>query len=150
MDAQKIVHDQNDAGVAPLAQASFGPEATTTRELTVGVDHGLHARPSRLIVRLTTYFLDIACGERAFITRDGETVRADSIMGVLALGAGPGSKLHLEVRAPAAKALPYLDTLENLLRAKVPEEDILHDDRAARLGITDPQLLEALRSNLNG
>ena len=80
-----------------------------TRDLVITNKLGIHARPAALFARLAGRFhADI------FIEKDGETVNGKSIMGLLMLAAGPGSKLTLH--ADGADASQALNELEGLLR----------------------------------
>lgn len=90
---------------------------TMTRVLTVINRPGMHARPAANLARTATKFkCDI------FIEKDGETVNAKSIMGLMMLAAGPGTKLT--VHATGADAAQALDELEALAKNKfgVPED----------------------------
>jgi phosphocarrier protein HPr len=82
---------------------------TLTRELHILNKAGIHARPAAMFVRLASKFQsDI------FVIKDGEKVNGKSIMGLLMLAAGPGSRLHLEVVGPdAEKALCEIEALIN-------------------------------------
>ena len=60
---------------------------------------GLHARASAKFVKLASEFdADIR------VTRDGVTVNALSIMGLLTLGAGNGCGLNIDAEGPDAEA----------------------------------------------
>ncbi len=78
---------------------------------TVGIcnQRGLHARASAKFVKLaTTFESDIR------VTRDGVTVNALSIMGLLMLGAGNGCDVRIEAEGPdAAEAVEALADLVN-------------------------------------
>ncbi len=61
------------------------------KEVTIKNETGLHARPATLFVKKASSFsADIE------ITKDDKTVNAKSIMGVMSLGAGKGSKVKLK------------------------------------------------------
>ncbi len=51
---------------------------------------GIHARPSASFVKLAGRF---QCD--VFIEKDGETINGKSIMGLLMLAAGPGSRMRI-------------------------------------------------------
>lgn len=60
---------------------------------------GLHARASAKFVRCAVQFdADI------LVSRDGQSVAGTSIMGLLALGAGPGSQIGISAEGPEAAA----------------------------------------------
>jgi phosphocarrier protein HPr len=60
---------------------------------------GLHARASAKFVKCAeTFDADVQ------VTRDGQTVGATSIMGLMMLAAGPGSTLDIVAQGPDAEA----------------------------------------------
>ena len=82
-------------------------EMTVTRELVVSNKIGIHARPAAMFVKIANRF---DC--EIFVEKDGEKVNGKSIMGLLMLAAGPGSKLNVEANgADAARAVAELDAL---------------------------------------
>src|SRR5579872_4564812 len=86
-----------------------------TKELTVINKLGIHARPAAMFVKTANRF---ACD--IFVEKDGEKINGKSIMGLMMLAAGPGSKVTLHVRgndAPAAIA-----ELEALVKRKFDED----------------------------
>ena len=87
----------------------------TTKEFLVLNKLGIHARPAAMFVKTANRFTcDI------FVEKDGEKVNGKSIMGLMMLAAGPGSKLTVHVSGPdAAKALAEI---ENLIKRKFDEE----------------------------
>ena len=90
-------------------------ETALTKELLVSNKLGIHARPAALFVKTANRFqCDI------FVEKDGEKVNGKSIMGLMMLAAGPGSKLIVHAIGPdASKALVEI---ENLLKRKFDEE----------------------------
>ena len=60
-----------------------------TKEFLVSNKLGIHARPAAMFVKTANRF---ACD--IFVEKDGEKVNGKSIMGLMMLAAGPGSKLH--------------------------------------------------------
>ncbi len=70
--------------------ANYGDKTTQSRDVTVQNRQGIHARPSASFVKLASQF---TCD--VFIEKDGETINGKSIMGLLMLAAGPGSKLRI-------------------------------------------------------
>jgi phosphocarrier protein len=66
------------------------------REVEIVNKLGLHARASAKLTQLAAKY---AC--EVFIERNGRKVNAKSIMGVMMLAAGKGSKLLLETSGPA-------------------------------------------------
>ena len=89
--------------------------AVLTKELTVINKLGIHARPAAMFVKIANRFrCDI------FVEKDGEKVNGKSIMGLMMLAAGPGSKLI--VHAQGADAYQAIAELEALLQRKFDEE----------------------------
>ena len=61
-----------------------------TQELTIVNKLGIHARPAAIFVKTANRF---ACD--IFVEKDGEKINGKSIMGLMMLAAGPGSKLTI-------------------------------------------------------
>jgi phosphocarrier protein HPr len=77
------------------------------KEMVVTNKLGVHARPAALFVRTANRF---SC--EILVSKDGETVNGKSIMGMMMLAAGPGSKLQVQARGlDADKALGELEAL---------------------------------------
>lgn len=70
--------------------AGTGETTTRYRDVTVQNRQGIHARPSASFVKLASQF---SCD--VFIEKDGETINGKSIMGLLMLAAGPGSRMRI-------------------------------------------------------
>jgi phosphocarrier protein len=78
-------------------------------EVVVTNKNGIHARPSSQFVKLASRF---ACD--VFLEKDGEAINGKSIMGLLMLAAGPGSKLTIVCAGDKAdQALAELVALVN-------------------------------------
>ncbi len=78
-------------------------------------ERGLHARASAKFVKAAAQFQ-----ARVTVSRDGQTVDAQSIMGLMMLGAGPGSVLDIVAEGPDAE--DALATLERLIQDRFDEE----------------------------
>ena len=85
------------------------------KELTVVNKLGIHARPAALFVKTANRF---ACD--ILVEKDGETVNGKSIMGLMMLAAGPGSKLRIHVKGKDAPAAML--EIESLLKRKFDED----------------------------
>ena len=86
-----------------------------TKELIVINKLGIHARPAALFVKTANRF---EC--EIFVEKDGEKVNGKSIMGLMMLAAGPGSRLIVEADGhDAAKAVVEI---ELLIKRKFDEE----------------------------
>ena len=87
-----------------------------SRELPIVNRKGLHARATAKFVQCVDRFdADVK------VTRCGETVGGDSIMGILTLGAGPGSTIT--VSASGAQAREVLDALADLVSSRFGEDE---------------------------
>src|SRR3979411_2614913 len=76
---------------------------------------GLHARPAAMFVRIASRY---RC--EVWVDKEGEEVNGKSIMGLMMLAAGQGSKLHIRCEGPdAAKAMKEL---EELIKARFNED----------------------------
>ena len=86
-----------------------------TKELIVLNKLGIHARPAALFVKTANRFdCDV------FVEKDGEKVNGKSIMGLMMLAAGPGSRLMIEAEGhDAPKAVVEI---ELLIKRKFDEE----------------------------
>ena len=88
---------------------------TARRTVEIINKRGLHARASAKFVKLAADF-----DAEVTVSRDGQSVDARSIMGLMMLGAGPGSTLELAAEGPEAAAA--LDALADLVKARFEEE----------------------------
>lgn len=86
-----------------------------SREFVVTNKLGVHARPAALFVKTANRF---DC--EIYVEKDGEVVNGKSIMGIMMLAAGPGSRLH--VRARGQDAAQALVELEALVKRKFDED----------------------------
>jgi phosphocarrier protein HPr len=86
-----------------------------TKELVVINKLGVHARPAAMFVKIANRF---RC--EILVEKEGEKVNGKSIMGLMMLAAGPGSKL--KVHANGHDAHQALVELEALLKRKFDEE----------------------------
>ena len=86
------------------------------RDLHIVNRKGLHARATAKFVQCVERF-----DAEIKVTRCGETVGGDSIMGILMLGAGLGSTIT--VTALGAQAIEALDALEALVANRFNEDE---------------------------
>ena len=91
------------------------PDKPWVKELVVTNKLGIHARPAAMFVKTASRF---AC--EIFVEKDGERINGKSIMGLMMLAAGPGSKLT--VHAEGGDASQALLELEALVKRKFDEE----------------------------
>ncbi len=85
-----------------------------TKELVVQNKMGIHARPAAMIVRITNKFKS-----EVFVEKDEEQVNGKSIMGLMMLAAGKGSKVKFIVTGEDAAAM--VAELEALFTRKFDE-----------------------------
>jgi phosphocarrier protein len=76
---------------------------------------GLHARPAAMFVRIASRYRS-----EVWVSKEGEEVNGKSIMGLMMLAAGQGSKLHLRCEGPDADKA--LEELEGLINSKFNED----------------------------
>jgi phosphocarrier protein HPr len=97
------------------AARKTGEDLRITKELVVTNKLGIHARPAAMFVKIANRFeCDI------FVEKDGERVNGKSIMGLMMLAAGPGSKLL--VCAEGEDAARAVVELEGLIKRKFDED----------------------------
>ena len=89
---------------------------TARRTVEIVNKRGLHARASAKFVKLAADY-----DAEVTVTRDGQSVDARSIMGLMMLGAGPGSMLELAAEGGEAEAA--LDALSELIAARFEEDE---------------------------
>ena len=77
---------------------------------------GLHARASAKFVKLASGF-----DAEVRVSKDGQTVDARSIMGLMMLAAGPGC--CIEIEAEGAEAESAVDALVVLVQARFDEDE---------------------------
>jgi phosphocarrier protein HPr len=86
-----------------------------TRVFPIINQRGLHARASAKFVKCAEVF-DAAIT----VSRDGQTVPATSIMGLMMLAAAIGTSIEVEASGPQAEAA--LNALEKLVSTKFDED----------------------------
>ena len=105
----------NEEGVSDRNTAT-APEGADVRVLEIVNKKGLHARASAKFCQIVERFdADVR------VTRGHETVGGNSIMGLMMLGAGTGSKITIEATGNEATAVA--DALEKLVASGFGEED---------------------------
>ena len=98
-----------------IPAADQGQANSLFRDITVQNRQGIHARPSASFVKLASRF-----ESDVFIEKDGETINGKSIMGLLMLAAGPGSRLR--IICTGSDCHTALDELCALVDAKFGED----------------------------
>ena len=74
-------------------------ESVAARTVEIVNRRGLHARASAKFVKLASGF-----DAEIRVSKDGQTVDARSIMGLMMLAAGPGCCIEIEAEGPDAEA----------------------------------------------
>lgn len=89
---------------------------TTVRDLVVANRLGIHARPAAMFVRIASRY-----HSEILVEKDGERINGKSIMGLMMLAAGPGSRLRL--MASGEDAQDALRALEELVMVRKFDEE---------------------------
>ncbi len=92
-----------------------GPSEKVEKEITIVNRLGLHARPSAMFVRVASRF---SC--EIWVAKEGEEINGKSIMGLMMLAAGQGSKLLIRCEGPDADRA--MQELEELIAGKFNED----------------------------
>lgn len=91
-------------------------EGTIVRVLEISNKKGLHARASAKFVQTVERFqADVK------VTRGGETVGGNSIMGLMMLSAGPGTEIT--VAASGEQAAEAIEAIQALVSRRFDEDD---------------------------
>ena len=86
-----------------------------SRTVEIINERGLHARASAKFVKLASGF-----DAEVTVSRDGQSVDARSIMGLMMLAAGIGSSIDISAEGPQAEAA--LEALSALVSARFDED----------------------------
>lgn len=95
--------------------SASGANEKIEKEITIVNRLGLHARPSAMFVRVASRF---RC--EVWVAKEGEEINGKSIMGLMMLAAGQGSKLRVRVEGP--DAADAIRELEELVASRFNEE----------------------------
>jgi phosphocarrier protein len=85
------------------------------KEITVINRLGLHARPAAMFVRIASRYRS-----EIWVEKEGEQINGKSIMGLMMLAAGQGSKLHVRCEGPDADKA--IEEIEALIKAGFNED----------------------------
>ncbi len=85
------------------------------KEITIVNRLGMHARPAAMFVRIASRF---RCD--VWVEKDGEEINGKSIMGLMMLAAGQGSKLRVRCQGPDAQEA--LREIEQLVAGRFNED----------------------------
>ena len=89
---------------------------TALRTVEIVNKRGLHARASAKFVKMASNF-----DAEVRVCKDGQTVDARSIMGLMMLAAGPGCSIEITAEGPDADAA--VTALEALVKARFDEDE---------------------------
>ena len=89
---------------------------TASRTVEIVNIRGLHARASAKFVKTASNF-----DAEVRVSKDGQTVDARSIMGLMMLAAGPGCCIGIE--AEGDQAAEAVDALTELVQSRFDEEE---------------------------
>jgi phosphocarrier protein HPr len=98
-----------------LNRRSSGASQKIEKEITIINRLGLHARPAAMFVRIASRY---RC--EVWVEKEGERINGKSIMGLMMLAAGQGSKLLICCEGPDADKA--VEELEELIQKKFNEE----------------------------
>ena len=98
-----------------LNRRSSGPGMKIEKEITIINRLGLHARPAAMFVRISSRYRS-----EVWVEKEGEQINGKSIMGLMMLAAGQGSKLTIRCEGPDADKA--MEELEELIRKKFNED----------------------------
>ena len=85
------------------------------KEISIVNRLGLHARPAAMFVRIASRYRS-----EIWVSKEGEEVNGKSIMGLMMLAAGQGSKLRIRCEGPDADKA--MEELEELINARFNED----------------------------
>ncbi|HEX8678397.1 MAG TPA: HPr family phosphocarrier protein [Chthoniobacterales bacterium] len=88
---------------------------TIEKEVTIVNRLGMHARPAAMFVRIASRYRS-----EIWVEKEGEQINGKSIMGLMMLAAGQGSKLRIRCEGPDAERA--LEELEQLIAGKFNED----------------------------
>lgn len=98
-----------------LNRRSAGAGQKIEKEIIIINRLGLHARPAAMFVRIASRHRS-----EVWVEKEGEQINGKSIMGLMMLAAGQGSKLTIRCEGPDADKV--MEELEELIRQKFNEE----------------------------
>jgi phosphocarrier protein HPr len=91
------------------------PAQKVEKDIPITNRLGLHARPAAMFVRIASRHRS-----EIWVSKEAEEVNGKSIMGLMMLAAGQGSKLHIRCEGPDADKA--MEELEVLIKAGFNEE----------------------------
>src|SRR6184192_2391253 len=102
-------------GVLNRRASRVGSSQKIEKEIPIVNRLGLHARPAAMFVRIASRYRS-----EIWVAKEGEEVNGKSIMGLMMMAAGQGSRLRIRCEGPdAGKAI---EELEELINARFNED----------------------------
>ncbi len=98
-----------------LNRKSAGSGQKIEKEITIINRLGMHARPAAMFVRAASRY---RC--EVWVKKGDEEINGKSIMGLMMLAAGQGSKLRIRCEGPDAEKA--LEEIEQLINARFNED----------------------------
>lgn len=98
-----------------MTTGTAGKGEKMIRELLISNKLGMHARPAAMFVKLANRY---PC--EVWVEKDGEEVNGKSIMGLMMLAAGCGSKIR--VSATGDRSVEALNEIQGLVDRKFDED----------------------------
>jgi phosphocarrier protein HPr len=102
-------------GLLNRKSGKAAPGLKIEKEIAIINRLGLHARPAAMFVRISSRYR-----AEVWVSKEGEEVNGKSIMGLMMLAAGQGSKLKIRCEGPDADRA--MEELEALISAKFNED----------------------------
>jgi phosphocarrier protein HPr len=98
-----------------LSRKTNTREQKIEKEVSIINRLGLHARPAAMFVRIASRYRS-----EVWVAKEGEEVNGKSIMGLMMLAAGQGSKLRIRCQGPDAQKA--MEELEQLIQSRFNED----------------------------
>lgn len=102
-------------GLLNRRSAGAGQGQKIEKEITIINRLGLHARPAAMFVRIANQYRS-----EVWVEKEGEQINGKSIMGLMMLAAGQGSKLLIRCEGPDADKA--MQEIENLINGRFDED----------------------------
>jgi len=102
-------------GLVSRKASHAAPQQKVEKDVPIVNRLGVHARPAAMFVRIASRFRS-----EIWVSKEGEEVNGKSIMGLMMLAAGQGSKLR--IRCEGLDAEEAMEELEALINARFNED----------------------------
>jgi phosphocarrier protein HPr len=96
-------------------RSGAAPGQKIEKEITIINRLGLHARPAAMFVRIANRYRS-----EIWVEKEGEQINGKSIMGLMMLAAGQGSKLMIRCEGPDADRA--MEEIEDLINRRFSED----------------------------